>query len=90
MDGQMDVYALHGMWWKRKFNGWHTLHTLLGGSDPQCGVSRLTMYCAFPTTSRRLMKNFALASIGYLRGFLLFSALCTGMQNAIVSTEFAI
>jgi hypothetical protein len=31
-----------------------------------------------------------LASIRYLRVFLLFSALCTGMQNAIVSTEFAI
>ena len=36
------------------------------------------------------MKNFTLASIRYLRVFLLFSALCTGMQNAIVSTEFAI
>jgi hypothetical protein len=48
-----------------------------------CDAFVAALYCIFPTTSCWFMKNFALQFIRHLRAFVLFSTLCTGMQNAI-------
>jgi hypothetical protein len=57
---------------------------------PQTGDRSVTAnaahaYCLFCKASRWHMKNFALTIFRYLRVFLLFLAMCTGMPNPIFS-----